>query len=384
MSADIVSPEIVDRPVELAAALANWVGARLRGEGRMPSSPPQCVLHGTPATGNSNVTLPFTIRWGANANQRLDLVLRMQRPTNQIFLDPDVLREQQTLSALAAEGRVPVPTPRWADPDPSVLGHPFFVMDRVPGTVPTGIPSLHATGWLADLQPAQRTEAWESGIQALGAVHSVDWQSHVPFLADGANGTTLAQRIAHATTWYQWVTQGRKFTVTDAALDYLQRNKPAETEQPVLLWGDARMGNMIFGDDRRVAAVLDWELASIGPAGIDLGWWLAFDTFTTSAHGVDRLAGYPDRDSTIQRYQALTGHAVEHVRWFEIYCAWVLTVTVIRMADIGVAAGRLRADTRMGEGNLTAQMLARWLDLPVPDLDPDYAARRGLAAVSPD
>ena len=56
----------------------------------------------------------------------------------------------------------------------------------------------------------------------------------------------------------------------------------------------------------------------------------------------------------------------------------MLTVTVIRMADIGVAAGRLPADNQMGTGNLTAQMLARWLDLPVPDLDPHYAARRGL------
>ena len=63
-----------------------------------------------------------------------------------------------------------------------------------------------------------------------------------------------------------------------------------------------------------------------------------------------------------------------------VLCAWVLTVTVIRMADIGVAAGRLAPSNRMGHGNLTAQMLARWLDLPVPELDPDYAARRGLSA----
>ena len=97
----------------------------------------------------------------------------------------------------------------------------------------------------------------------------------------------------------------------------------------------------MFGADGRVAVLLDWELASIGPVGIDLGWWLAFDEFTTRAHGVDPVRGYPDRAATIERYERLTGRAVEHVRWFEVHCAWVLTVTVIRMADIAVAAGRL-------------------------------------------
>ena len=135
----------------------------------------------------------------------------------------------------------------------------------------------------------------------------------------------------------------------------------------------------MFGEDHRVAAVLDWELASIGPAGIDLGWWLAMDEFQTTAHGIAPLPGYPDREATIERYAKLYGRVVDNVRWYEVLCAWALTVTVIRMADIGVAAGRLSPDNRMGHGNLTAQMLARWLDLPVPELDPAYAARRGLA-----
>jgi aminoglycoside phosphotransferase (APT) family kinase protein len=95
---------------------------------------------------------------------------------------------------------------------------------------------------------------------------------------------------------------------------------------------------------------------------------------------VTPVAGYPDRDETIARYELLTGRTVGDLRWFEMLCAFVLTVTVIRMADIGVAGGRLPPDNRMGHGNLTAQMLARWLDLPVPELDAAYAARRGLGS----
>jgi aminoglycoside phosphotransferase (APT) family kinase protein len=251
-------------------------------------------------------------------------------------------------------------------------------MDRVPGTVPTGAPTIHAAGWLTQRSPAQLEQAWESALVAIAAVAGVDWRAGLGFLADGGNGTTLHERVMHIAEWYRWCVADRSYPITDAALDHLIAEMPAGTGEPVLCWGDARLGNTMFGPDGRVAALLDWELASIGPPGIDLGWWLAFDEFTTRAHGITPLTGYPDRSATIERHEALTGRHVEHVRWYEIFCAWVLTVTVIRIADINVAAGRLAPDNRMGHGNLTAQMLARWLDLPVPDLDPDYALRRGL------
>ncbi len=139
---------------------------------------------------------------------------------------------------------------------------------------------------------------------------------------------------------------------------------------------------MIFRGDGTCAAILDWELASIGPAGLDLGWWLVMEEFQTSAHGIAPLPGWPGRDETIDRYTTLVTAAttvdVDDLDWYEILAAWVLTVTVIRMADIGVARGTLPPTTRMGHGNLTAQMLARRLGLPVPRLDPDYARRRGL------
>ena len=360
----------------LDRALAAWMSRRL-------DVPAAVSFHGAVPTGNSNVTMPFTASWGDGTGERLDLVLRMQVPDNQIFLDADVAREFRVLDALAQIGTVAVPRPRWVETGSAALGHPFFVMDKVAGTVPTGSPTIHAAGWLADRSPGQLHTAWDSALAAVAAVAAVDWRTHVPFLADGGNGTSLTERMTHLGQWYRWSVGDREFAVTDAALAWLEAEMPADTGAPVLCWGDARLGNTMFGDDGRVAALLDWELASIGPAGIDLGWWLAFDEFTTRAHGIAPLPGYPDRTATIERYQQLTGRTVGHVRWYEVFCAWVLTVTVIRMADIGVAAGRLSPDNRMGHGNLTAQMLARWLGLPVPDLDPDYAARRGLPVAPP-
>lgn len=361
--------------------LATWLTRQLVRDGATVDAPVTIEALPGPASGNSNITVPFTAHWSSNGTVRTtELVLRMQVPTNQIFLDTDVLREHRVLSALEPIATFPTPAPRGAEPDPTVLGQPFFVMERVHGVVPAGTPSIHVTGWLSRSTPDECRTAWGSSMDAVAAIHDVDWRSVVPFLADGANGTTLDERLAHISRWYEHACAGREYPVTDGALRYLRATRPRMEAPPTLVWGDARIGNLIFGADHQVAAVLDWELASIGPPEIDLGWWLAMDEFQTDAHGIEPLPGYPSRDETIAAYEQRTGRAVEHVRWFEVLCAFVLTVTVIRMADIAVADGRLAADNRMGHGNLTAQMLARWLDLPVPDLDAAYATRRGLDA----
>lgn len=359
--------------------LAAWLTARLRDDGVAVEAEVDVELLGTPPSGNSNVTLPFAARWHSDGHAvETELVLRMQTPTNQIFLDVDVLREHRVLTAVHALPGFPSPAPRWAEPDPAVLGQPFFVMERLRGVVPAGTPSIHVTGWLSTCTPDEVRTAWASATAALAGIHAVDWRATVPFLADAPVGTTLEQRVAHLAEWYEWARAGRTFPVTDAALDHLARAIPRCPGPAVLVWGDARLGNVMFGADHRLRAVLDWELASIGPAAIDVGWWSAMDEFQTRAHGIEAVAGYPGRAALIARYEQLTGNALEDLRWYEILCAFVLTVTVIRMADIGVSAGRLAPDQRMGHGNLAAQMLARWLDLPIPDLDPAYAARRGL------
>jgi aminoglycoside phosphotransferase (APT) family kinase protein len=370
-------------PERLAQRLGVWITDRLRADGVVDDDADvQVELGPGPTSGNSNVTLPLAAHWHSAGQARsTELVLRMQVPTNQIFLDTDVLREHRVLSALDAVTTLPTPTPCWAESDPAVLGQPFFVMERVRGVVPAGTPSIHVTGWLSERTPEECRTAWESAMAAVVAIHDVDWRETLPFLTEAAVGATLETRLGHISDWYEWSCAGREFAVTDAALRYLREELPhLEPVPAVLVWGDARVGNVMFGDDHRVAAVLDWELASIGPAAIDLGWWLAMDEFQTTAHGITPVPGYPGREETIAFYEHATGRTVPDLRWFEVLCAFVLTVTVIRMADIAVAAGRLSPDNRMGHGNLTAQMLARWLDLPVPALDPAYAARRGLDA----
>ena len=70
-----------------------------------------------------------------------------------------------------------------------------------------------------------------------------------------------------------------------------------------LNWGDARLPNLIFRDDR-VAAVLDWEMAFLGDPEADLAWWLFLDWQGCDGYGIPRLDGFPSREQTVRTLAA--------------------------------------------------------------------------------
>jgi aminoglycoside phosphotransferase (APT) family kinase protein len=141
------------------------------------------------------------------------------------------------------------------------------------------------------------------------------------------------------------------------------RHRPA-TDAAVISWGDARPGNIIFGDDLSVVALLDWEGATIGPPEIDVGWWLMFEEFLCEAQGLTRLDGVPDRDATIARYQELSGRPVEEIRYYEILAGLVLALINSRLADLMIAGGRLEPAVAGEFVTRVTDMTARWLGDP--------------------
>jgi aminoglycoside phosphotransferase (APT) family kinase protein len=363
---------VTTSPDELRAPLALWLAERL--------SKVEIADLERPSSGQSNDTLLFTATWVEGTQQRRQrLVLRRQQSANAIFRELDVIRESRVLRALAEASRVPVPAVYWSEADPSVLGAPFFVMAEVPGRVPAGRPSIHTVGWLPTLTTRERERLWSSAMETLVAVHEVDWQrSHAFLLDNDREAGTLGAHIDRLADWYRWSTAGRDFPVTDAALAFLIGHRAEiRTGAPALVWGDARVGNMIFGEDNTVAAAIDWEVATIGPPAIDVAHWLFFDDFATRACGIDPLPGWPDRTTTVSRYEALSGRPVDDLEFFELMEEFFMATTLIRQADARVARGLAPADTRMGHDNTVTQMLARRLGLPVPDLSPDYVAHRG-------
>ena len=351
------------------AALASWLASRLAvDEVRVAALT-------RPVGGRANDTLLFEAEWNVHHEP---LVLRRQPGGDHIFLAPDVVREARVVDGLAGSA-VPVPRVIGHEADPGVLGAPFFVMEGVPGRVPLARPSIHSHGWLPTLTPDERAGLWSSALDALVAIHAHHWQGTHEFLVDRE-----ANHLDRIADWYRWAAAGREYPITDAALEHLMSRRDAiRTDAPVLVWGDARVGNMIFGPDDRVAAVIDWEVATIGAPEIDVAHWIFFDAFSTEAVGVERLPGWPDRAATIATYEARAGRPLRDLEAFELLEELFIATTLIRQSDARVTRELAPPDTRMGHDNAVTQMIARRLDLPVPDLSPDYLAHRAADDPNP-
>ena len=362
---------------ELRERLAAWLQARWTADFATPPGGLEITAFARLAKGQSSEMLEVSCRAGDRVR---DYVVRCEPRARQLFLKPDAVREAMVIRGLASHGVAPLPEVCWIEPDEAVLGAPFFVMGRVEGQAVLGRPSMHQIGLLPSLSREERETLWASAMGALAAIHGADWRVSHAFLDDPEAQTgRFANHVARLAEWYAWTTKGRTYPITDAALAHLQRRAPElEAAEPVLVWNDARVGNMMFGADHRVAAVIDWEQSLIGPREIDLGYWVMMDEFHAEGIGVARLPGWPDEAQTIARYEALCGRQVRHIDDFVILGAFFIATTLIRQADIGVAQGRLAADTRMGHDNTTTQMIARRLGLAVPDLSADFAAHRGL------
>jgi aminoglycoside phosphotransferase (APT) family kinase protein len=269
----------------------------------------------TPAnTGFSAETLMFEATWhesGAAGRRRERLVAKVAPTGFQIFPEPR-FAEQFRLLRILAETQIPVPVVHWHEPDPAVLGAPFYVMSRVDGDVPTDMPPYHTGGWVTEVSPAERERIWWSGISVLTQVHALDVADlGLGFVDQVSYGPTgLQQRLAYYEHYLDWAYTG-EVPVAQAALAWLHKHRPAEDSNPVLLWGDSRIGNIIYSGGRPTA-VLDWEMATLGQPEEDLAWFLLLDRHHSEGVGVARLAGFPDAAATIERYQQLTGRVLAH------------------------------------------------------------------------
>jgi aminoglycoside phosphotransferase (APT) family kinase protein len=199
----------------------------------------------------------------------------------------------------------------WQEHDASVLGRPFYVMERVDGSIPPDNPGHHFVGWVKDLAPREQETLLDSAMAAMASIHRVDWRAAgFAELGDGS--------LDHDIEWWRryrsWA--GIEVPRIDAAFEWCDANRPPEPE-PALVWGDARLGNLIFAPDHSVRAVLDWEMVTLGPPELDLGWYLFLErvvlTFTP------QLPGFGDHATITARYEHHLGRSVGHMQWYELW-----------------------------------------------------------------
>ena len=290
------------------------------------------------ATGWSNETILFDGTWsdGTGPPATHHLVARIAPQAYTVFLEANFESQFRVMQALAEHTDVPMPKMLWFEPDPAWFGSPFWIMARVDGVVPGDSPPYATEGWLHDASPEQQGQAWWNGIDAMAAVHRVDWRAlDLEFLDDPARGAPgLEQQLQYYTESLEWAEAGTPHPGARAALDWLRAHAPESPADAVtIVWGDSRLSNQIFRD-QRVVAVLDWEMVALGDPRIDLGWWLFCDDVLSTAAGATRLPGFPSAEATVARWEELTGRGGDDLHWFLVFAGLRFTVVMLRLSAL--------------------------------------------------
>ena len=314
-----------------------------------------------PSSGFSNETLLFDARWTEAGRARTAaLVARVEATGFQIFPEYDVEKQARVLALVAAKTAVPVPRVFGYEADESLLGAPFFVMERVAGEIPPDAPTYHVAGWMTEIAPAERTRVWWSGVEAMARVHAVDGATpEFAFLAaPGAGADPLERQLDEYERFVAWATDGRGHPLCERALAWLRERRPRGQAPLRLCWGDSRIGNQIFRDGRCVA-VLDWEMATLADPQQDLAWWLFFDRHHSESCEVPRLEGLPSREETIARWESLTGLRAGDADYYEAFAALRFSVIMIRVGALFEQNGVIPAEANFADDNSATRMLAK-------------------------
>ena len=320
---------------DIARGLAGWLAERLEGASEVRIG----ELRAPSANGFSNITALFEAAWRSRgAAQRRKLVARIEPTGEGLFPTYDVGRQFDVMQALESSA-VPVPKVLGMERDVTILGSPFLVMEHIEGNIPSDDPSFAASGWVLGLTPQQRGELCDKALAALVRVHQVNWRARgLDWLRRPGEGTSAQRELEYYEHFYRWAAEGLRVPVIEAGLAWARERIPAG-DQLVLSWGDSRIGNMIFGDDLSVRAVIDWEGASLATREKDLGHWLQLTHVYTEQFGLDLPEGFPERTALLRRYEELSGQPLGDVRFYEV------------MSGIHSSIQAMRALTLMGKAS---------------------------------
>lgn len=311
----------------LAAGVAAWSAAL------DPEAPPARVQRiERPSAGWSNDTVLLTVERGAGPPD--EVVLRLP-PTVASFPDYD-LSVQAAVQEALVRGGVPAPRPLLLEADPRWLGAPFLVMERVAGRPAGEVPALDP--WITGARPEEQRRLHEGFVDVLAAVHRLDWQgAGLGPVLRGADGD-LGAAVAWWKEYVEWAADGEPAPTLRRLVGWCAENVPGPAGPVGLCWGDPRLGNVLYDEGRRVAAVLDWDLAVLGPPEADLAWYLALDRLTTEMVGAT-VPGFLDREELLARYQGRLGRPVADLDWHEIFALVRAAAVNDRQARVAARLG---------------------------------------------
>jgi aminoglycoside phosphotransferase (APT) family kinase protein len=273
------------------------------------------------AAGGSNLT--YRVRDAAGRS----VALRRPPVAARIATAHDMRREWRILEALARAGStVAVPPALALCEDEAVTGAPFYVMGFVEGLI------LRTSEQARGLDAAEKERATESLIATQAALHTLD--------VDAAGLGALARQRAgyverQLARWRAQVeaARTRALPLMAEVHDRLARRLPPELARPGLAHGDYRFDNVVLDGRQRIAAVLDWELCTLGDPIADFCWslmyWAEPGDAPTWLDAPPTLApGFVSRREVCERYAKATGFDLSHLATYQAFSWWKMACLI--------------------------------------------------------
>ncbi|MBF6215010.1 phosphotransferase family protein [Nocardia puris] len=313
----VAQPVAVDREVVDFAIVGKWMD-----EQGLPGGDFEGVT--SLGGGTQNIMLRFT-RGGR------DYVLRRGPKHLRAKSNEVIRREARLLGALDAT-EVRSPRVIAACTDETLIGAVFYLMEPITGFNPQNeLPALHAG------DPEVRRQMGLSAVEAIARLGSLDYQALG--LADYGKPDGFLERQVP-----RWLGElesysanegypGPAIPALDRVGDWLERHRPADWT-PGILHGDCHLANMMFDyDGPEVAAMVDWEMSTIGDPLLDLGWQIATrpDPGSTASALVGKLGaagGLPTPEEMIAHYARFSDRDLSAVTWYTVLACFKLGIVL--------------------------------------------------------
>jgi aminoglycoside phosphotransferase (APT) family kinase protein len=279
----------------------------------------------------------------------------VRRPPKGLVLSGahDVGREFRVMAALAGTA-VPVPAMVSFCADDSVLGVPFYVMERVDGTV------LRARAQVMALDETQRAGLGTALVDTLADLHDVDYEA-VGLGCLGRPDGYLQRQVERWAEQYRQI-KARELPHIGHIVATLRATLPASGPASVV-HGDYRLDNVIVErvGPPRIAAVLDWEMATLGDALADLATLVMFwdepgRPYNPITAGLTAFAGFPSVADVIDRYVVRRELTVDDIDWYLVFSEFKLAV-ILEQIHARHAAGETIGDGFDAIGDMVPVLL---------------------------
>jgi aminoglycoside phosphotransferase (APT) family kinase protein len=294
------------------------------------------------AAGMSNLTYVVTPEGGPVGRDEDAAVILRRPPTGAVLATAhDMAREHRVISALGPTD-VPVPRTLHMCTDESVLGAPFYVMERVVGLhVVKNFPPGYAD------RPEQRRAIGERLVDVLADLHTVDYAA--VGLAEFGRPEGFAARQVRRWTKQWEATRDRDRPGLDALAARLAETVPAD-QRSSIVHGDYRLDNCLLDphEPGRIKAVLDWEMSTLGDPLTDLGltfvyWPEAGEERASMLSPITTLEGFPTRAEVAERYAQRTGADLSDLNWyvgFAFFKFAAIVAGIVARSAAGAMAGK--------------------------------------------